>query len=93
MIHEYLAEGEENARTAKELCRLLHINHRDLTAHIERERRAGHPICASCGNNPGYYLAANQQEMQRYCKSLLHRAGEIHATRNACLKTLDSLPL
>jgi hypothetical protein len=93
MIHEYLSEGAENARTSKELCRMLNIGHRDLTQAIERERRQGKPICASSGNNPGYYLAANQQEMQRYCNSLYHRAGEIHATRKACLDTLDSLPV
>lgn len=94
MIHEYLAEGADNARTGKELCRALGLNARDLTAAIERERRAGKPICASTDpKNPGYFLAANQQEMQAYCNSLLHRAGEIHATRKACLAMLDSLPV
>lgn len=92
MIHEILAEGADNALTGREICRILGINPRDLTQAIERERRQGKPICASTGSTPGYYLAANQQEMQAYCNSLLHRAGEIHATRRACLKTLDSLP-
>ena len=93
MIFEMLSEGVENARTGKEICSLLKINARDLTAAIERERRAGKPICASTGSNPGYFLAANQDEMQRYCRSLLHRAGEIHKTRQACIATLDKLPL
>lgn len=93
MIFEMLSEGAENARTGKEICSLLKINARDLTAAIERERRAGKPICASTGSNPGYFLAANQDEMQRYCRSLLHRAGEIHKTRQACIATLDKLPL
>lgn len=92
MIYEILSEGAENARTGKEICKLLNITARDLTAAIERERRQGRPICASTGNPPGYFLAAHQGEMQRYCKSLLHRAGEIHKTRRACIKTIERLP-
>ena len=93
LIFEILSEGAENARTGKEICKLLNITARDLTAAIERERRAGKPICASTGSNPGYFLAANQEEMQRYCKSLLHRAGEIHKTRQACIKAMEDLPV
>ena len=92
MIFEILSEGAENARTGKEICRILNITARDLTAAIERERRAGKPICASTGSNPGYFLATNQEEMQRYCNSLMHRAGEIHKTRRACIKTMKELP-
>lgn len=92
MISEVLMQGAENAQTGKSICRLLHIKPRDLTSAIERERRAGKPICASCGEVPGYYLAADQDEMKQYCDSLFHRAGEIHKTRNACLKTIDQLP-
>ena len=92
MIFEILKEGADNARTGKEICRLLGITERELTAAITRERRAGMPICASTGANPGYYLAANQEEMQRYCTSLLHRAREIHKTRKACIDTIDKLP-
>lgn len=93
MIHEFLLEGAENAQTGKEICKQLHITARDLTAAIEQERRDGKPICASTDSTrPGYYLAADKEEMQRYCRSLFHRAGEIHKTRKACLKTLDNLP-
>lgn len=91
-IHEVLLEGEQNAQTGKHLCAVLNIRQRELTAEIERERRNGYPICASTGSSPGYFLAATSEEMQRYCKSLLHRAGEIHKTRRACLKTLAGLP-
>ena len=93
MVFEVLSEGAENARTGKELCTFLGITARDLTAAIERERRAGKPICASNDRaHPGYYLAADKKEMQKYCSSLYHRAGEIHATRNACLQTIAQLP-
>lgn len=92
MIAEILTEGKENARTGRELRNLLHITARDLTAAIEKERRDGQPICASTGSNPGYYLAADKEEMQQYCNSLMRRAGEIHKTRRACIKTIAKLP-
>jgi hypothetical protein len=93
MVSELLLTGAKNAQTGRELCKLLNINARDLTERIERERRDGQPICASVGNNPGYYLAADQTEMQNYCNSLFHRAGEIHKTRKACLALMDQLPV
>ena len=92
-ISDYLQTGEKNAQSAKELCTLLNLDHRELTAAIERERREGSPICASSSNGAaGYYLAGSKEEMQDYCKRLNHRAGEIHKTRKACLNTLDKLP-
>jgi hypothetical protein len=92
-ISDFLHTGAENAQTARELCDLLHLDKRELTAAIERERRQGSPICASCNSgNAGYFLAGNKQEMQNYCESLQHRAAEIHATRQACLNTIDDLP-
>ena len=92
MIQDILPQGANNAITGKEICNILNITARELTAAIERERRAGAPICANTGSNPGYYLAATQEEMQGYCNSLLHRAGEIHKTRKACIKTIPNLP-
>lgn len=93
MIHELLAEGAENAKTGREICNLLEISLRELTAAVEQERRAGIPICASMsGKRAGYFLAANREEMQRYCRSLLHRAGELHKTHRACLQTMGGLP-
>ena len=92
MIKEILLEGRENAQSGRDLAARLSLTIRDLTAAIERERRAGAPICAYSGPNPGYYLAASKEEMQAYCDNLAHRAGELHKTRAACLDTLDSLP-
>lgn len=48
LVSDYLHKGAENPQTAKELCDLLHLDKRALTAAIERERRQGSPICASC---------------------------------------------
>ena len=92
MIAEILGAGAENAKSASILCAALHIDRRELTLLIEKERRAGQPICASCHTPKGYYLAADREEMQQYIKQLHHRAGEIYKTRRACIKAAEMLP-
>lgn len=92
MIHEVLLAGKENAQSGRDLANLLGVTLRELCAAIERERRAGFPICAHSGRNPGYYLAADRDEMRLYCRQLEHRAGELKKTRSACMETLDGLP-
>ncbi len=93
MIAEILKKGEQNARTGREICSTLNMNPRQLTKQIERERRAGEPICARCKGRPhGYYLAADRQEMQTYINRLHHRAGEIYRTRRACKEAAKKLP-
>lgn len=92
MIHEYLFTGSGNAQTCETLCLRLDITKKELQRAILAERLAGIPICASSGRMPGYFLAANKEEMQEFCASLRRRAGHIHKTRRACLKTLAKLP-
>lgn len=93
MITEYLRKGAENARTGRELARLLHRDIREITRSIERERRAGSPIISSCNpEKPGYYLAETAEELQYYCSRLHQRAGEIYKTRRALLKTAETMP-
>lgn len=91
-ISDFLSKGAENAIKASDLCDILHIERRELAACISHERRHGAPICASCGELPGYYLAATKKEMLDFCESLHRRAGEIYKTRAACLKTAEQLP-
>lgn len=92
MVEEILLEGAENAQSSKRLCSILKIGPRELTAAVARERRAGAPICSNTHPPGGYYLAADKKEMQDFCSRLFHRAGEIHATRRACMKTVERLP-
>lgn len=50
------------------------------------------PICANCDTDKGqqgYYLPANQEELEEYCNSLKRRAIEIFKTRQAILKARD----
>lgn len=94
LVSDYLAVGRENARTARYLCKLLRITPRELSRQIMQERRTGHPICASSsGENPGYYLAANQAEMIFFCGSLKRRINEITKTRQACCDLIEKLPM
>ena len=93
MIFELLDTGEQNARTARELAKALNTDRRSISILVERERRAGKPICATCDSKtPGYYVPATREDMEHYCRRLQHRAGEIFKTRAACIETLDSLP-
>lgn len=88
-ITDTLSRGAENARTGREIAKILGCNIRMITAQIERERRAGSPICAiSNGENPGYYLAADAEELEEYCNRLEGRENELAETRQALLKVL-----
>lgn len=92
MVSEILLRGKENAMTTEELAAFFKVQPRIITKAVNAERQQGKPICSSndaaC---PGYYLAANKDEMRAFCEQLRHRAGEIFRTRRACLKTLSKL--
>ena len=92
MITELLTEGRDNAKTGRELAEYFGCNIRTITEQIARERHDGQPICAiSRGENPGYYLAADPEELQDYCNALKHRATELFRTRQALIKVLKKL--
>ena len=90
MIHELLGTGRENARTARELADIMNCGIRDISRLAERERREGHPICAATGERPGYYLAADNEELEAYCSDLKNRAIELFKTRDALVKVLNA---
>lgn len=93
MITDYLFIGKENARTGAELAKALRCDPRDIGKAIERARRQGAPICASCDpEQPGYYIAANAEDLQRYCRSLNKRINEIQTTHAALVPIIDTLP-
>lgn len=90
MIHELLAEGKENARTGRELAKLCKCDIRAITMQIERERRDGHPICATSRGDPsGYYLPETDDELREYCNCIQHRALELLTTRRALITILE----
>ena len=80
-IADYLSHGQENAIPRRELERLTSMDGRTVRLMIERERRAGTPICAD--NLSGYYLPATEDERAACVRSMRHRAGEIMRTARA----------
>ncbi len=83
-IHELLHEGRDNPTTGRELCSITGLTQRDITTLIEAERKAGIPICASCdGGNPGYYMARDTDELERYIDSLKRRIRQMSRTCSA----------
>lgn len=91
MITELLMTGRSNAQSARELAGILNCDLREISKNVERERRAGQPICAACGENPGYFLAADEAELKNYCDRLYRRGGEIMKTRRQLLKVLKQI--
>lgn len=88
MVYELLTAGRENAQTGAYLAKILNCTPRDISRQVEAERRAGKPICAATGEKPGYYLAADEKELQAYCDNLKSRAIEVFKTRQALIRVL-----
>lgn len=80
-VADYLGHDRETARTGRELCAALGMDHRTLRQRIERERRAGALIVAD--NISGYWLTDDPAEAQRFARSMGHRAREILRTAQA----------
>lgn len=83
-ISDLLRRGGDNATTCRELASLTGWRDREITRSIEAERRAGTPICV---NGAGYFLPANDIELDRYLISLQHREAEVRKTREAVALT------
>ena len=92
MVFELLGTGRQAAKTGRELARLLNCDIRTVTEQIERERRAGKPICAAMQGQQGYYLAETQEDLQQYCAAIKRRAVELFITRQALIAVLKQLP-
>ncbi len=80
-ISDFLETGEEHARSMKYLRSILHRDSRTIRILIERERWQGIPILSNC--KTGYFLAADQGEVERFTRSMRHRIGEIIKTVKA----------
>ena len=80
-VSDFLSRGRENAVPLRHLKKLLEVDGRTVRLMIERERRAGIPICAD--NATGYYLPSTADEKAACVRSMRHRAGEIMTTARA----------
>lgn len=83
-IADLLGVGRENAITRRDLERLTGLDGRSVRLLIERERRAGIPICSD--NQNGYYLPCCKSEKDAFVASMRHRAREIERAAAAVEK-------
>lgn len=92
-VSSLLMTGEASAIPGKELAATLGLRDaREVSKLVERERRAGIPICASVsGEDRGYFLASGAAELERYIKSLDRRLKNVRETREAVQDTLNRL--
>ena len=91
-VVDYIFVGREHAHTARELSEWLSVKEREITKAIERARLHGAPICANCnGDRPGYYLAANADELHEYLQSFKRRRRNIVRTEAALMTTFCAM--
>lgn len=91
ILADFLPHGAAHAITGAELARILGCTPREITRSIESLRRRGVPVCASCREPRGYYLASDPEELRDYLRILDSRLREIRSTRAACRDTLAVL--
>lgn len=80
-IADLLLTGEENALPMRHLRAVTDLSSREIRSMIQRERLEGAAICSN--NQTGYYLAADDQERERFVKSMRHRSAEIARVADA----------
>lgn len=80
-ISDLLGYGQENAVPLQHLITVTGLDSRTIRQQIERERRAGVPICAD--NKTGYFLPTNELERNRCVQSMRHLSEEIRVTAEA----------
>jgi len=75
---DFLSEGEENAKTAQELMRVLgYESVRMVAADVARLRKQGEIICCvSDGNFRGYFLPENRADVERFVRRTENRLRE-----------------
>lgn len=80
-IERLLSVGAANGVNLRHLVAMTRLSEREIRAEIQRERLAGIPILSD--NLSGYFLPGAQDEVDRFIRSMRHRAREILETANA----------
>lgn len=85
IIRDLLSTGQANALGLRDLVRITGLDERTVRRQIHVERASGAIIIAD--NRHGYYLPESTFDIQRFARSMSHRAGEIikvaHAAESA----------
>ena len=91
-LEKNMPVGRSNALTARQLADLLETTPREVTRSIEAQRRRGVPICASVdGDNGGYYLPADANELSSYLAERERRTRNIQMGTTAMRETLERM--
>jgi hypothetical protein len=89
-ISEFLSEGAQGAKTARELRETLHLKDYELRELVRRERLDGEPICSRMHTDDdgkaGYFLPKDAADYQTTIKHLRSREREIRTVRKALEK-------
>ena len=88
-VADFLPHGAANAVDGRSFATAMGFKSvRELSKRIERERRAGQPICAAVsGEHRGYFIG-DTEELRLYLHSLDRRLREVRRTREAGGETL-----
>lgn len=81
-IKDFLLTGAENAIPRRHLRQLTGLSDRDLRRQIQAARLAGDPILSSTTAG-GYYLPADNAELEHFVRSMRGRSREIEAVAAA----------
>ena len=81
---DLIPSGEENAITARELASLLNVHWRIVTLTIHLLRCSKKRLIVICGSGKGYFLPANNAELEHFVRQMRSRVKHIRAaTRSA----------
>ena len=88
-VADFLPHGAANAVDGRSLATAMGFKSvRELSKRIERERRAGQPICAAVSGEHRGYSIGDAEELRLYLHSLDRRLREVRRTRDAIVETL-----
>ena len=85
-IEAYLLRGHPNALSNEHLQNVTGLGSRQVTQAVQDARRRGVPVLSS-SHPGGYYIAATEEEKERFLRSMGHRAKEIIATLRCLERT------
>lgn len=91
-VTDFLSEGAQNARTARELKQILHINARDISELVRAARLNGEFVCSRTATDEsgraGFYLPETIEDEILTIRQLKAREREIRRVRRALEKNM-----
>lgn len=86
MIYEMLSEGENNAKTAKDLATCLGLEIREVMQAVRSERLRDKAICSTC---KGFFKPARTEDLKATVFRLQKQAYETNKVADSMQKVLE----